>query len=284
MRLTGIEIYSGLEEVLSASLRVPGPTDRYLVKAIYGLDTDELVPKFYSYGLKNGDPFYRMGMRAREVVMRLVLSPNWENGETFSDLRDNLYRAIARNRRGLLTLYLKDGSSTVAQIEGRVTKFEVPHFNADPELQVTIECPDPYLRGITQVEILGDTFEDPPSGYISIPDNYSTAPHGMEMMVTLGTTLSDFTVQDDVDPDWTFVVTPETDFLPEDKLYIRSDHGKKELWMLRGSTKTSLMDKVSIDSVWPILFPGDNQFYLPRLLAWAAAIDYVRFYPHYWGV
>lgn len=287
MRITSIELTCCDEQILTGALRAPGDTDRFLVKAIYGLDADELVPKFYGFGANTGTPFYRFGMKTREIVMRLVLAPNWENSDTYSSVRDQLYRAISKSRNGTVELQLKSTATTVAVISGQIVKFEVPHFNQDPELQITIRCEDPVFRSLTDMEYVDADFDS--TGYISIPDQVSTAPHGFEMQVTfLKDAFTGFTIQDDSTYDWRFHVTAPPNYSDKfqlnDVLYFKSEYGKKELWVQRFPAKQNLMEMVSMDSVWPVIFPGDNEFYLPQYLNADYTIDFIRFKSAYWGV
>lgn len=283
MRITDIEIEAEDTQVAKFSLSNPKPTDRYLAKAVYGLDADELIPKHYGFGAGvDGLPYYRVGMKPREIVMRLVLNPLWDIGETYSEVRDDLYRAISRSRNGELKLVCRAGATNVAWIKGHITKFEVPLFNKDPELQITILCDDPFFRSETSFEYLDGDFDG--TGYISLADDISTAPHGVDMCVTIDTQAATFTIQDDDPYNWQFKIEPDTDFLVNDKIFIVSEHGRKECYMDRSATFTQLMDKIVPGSKWPQVFPGDNQFYIPNRLSSGLTIDYVRYNSVFWGV
>jgi hypothetical protein len=283
MRVTSLELVTDDETFLKTSLQAPLPTDRFHPKAIYGLDPDELIAKFYGFGGDN-TAFYRVGMKAREITMRLVLRPNWELGESYSDLRDDLYRAISKNRGSAIQILLKSGPTILAETTGYIRRFEVPFFNKDPELQITLECPDPFFRSYAGFEFLTADFDS--TGYISLPDQLSTAPHGFEAQFTVAGALASFVIQDDNTPNWSFSFTNTggAGFIASDILNINTNSGKLEVKVTRSSVETALMDSVDTDSIWPILFPGDNQFYLPAVLAGTLDIDYVRFDAAFWGV
>lgn len=283
MRVTSLELVTNDETFLTTNLQSPSPSDRFQPKAIYGLDPDELIAKFYGFGGDN-TAFYRVGMKTREITMRLVLRPNWELGESYSDLRDDLYRAISRSRDSTIQILLKAGPTIVAETFGYIRRFEVPLFNKDPELQITIECDDPFLRSYTGMEFLNEDFNL--SGYISVPDQISTAPHGFEAQFTVIFPLTNFSIQDDATPNWSFSFT-NTDgagFIADDVIYLNSNSGSLEVKVTRGGVTTALMDSVNTTSVWPIIFPGDNQFYLPAVVSSALRVDYVRFDSAFWGV
>jgi len=283
MRVTSLELVSDSEVFLSTNLKAPGTNDRFHPKAIYGLDPDELIAKFYGFGGDN-IAYYRIGMKTREIVMRLVLRPNWELGETYSDLRDDLYRAISRNRGSKVQVLLKAGPTIVAEAMGYIRRFEVPLFNKDPELQITIECDDPFFRSYTGIEFLTADFDA--TGYISLPDQISTAPHGFEAQFTVLNALSSFTIQDDSVPNWafTFTNTAGAGFIAGDILYLNSVTGQLEVRVTRSAVDTGLLDNLDTDSIWPLIFPGDNQFYIPSVDDADVQIDYIRFDSAFWGV
>lgn len=282
MRVTHISVSAQESDLFSTKLIKPGATDRFIMRGMIGLDADEVITKFYGYGAQNNDKFYRMGLKPREVVMRLVLNPTWSIGETYSDLRDEMYRAISAARNGEVTINFYASATNVAELKGYITKFEVPHFSKDAEVQITIMCEDPILRGVQPVEYYTNHFTGPS---VIIADQFSTAPHGFEMQVTFTGTTAAFTIQDASSPDWQFEVVPSSSFLTSDVLYFSSYQNDKQLYMTRSSVVTHLMDKLVPGSVWPSIFPGRNTFYIPALVPTATiTVDWLKFKPAYWGV
>jgi hypothetical protein len=252
---------------------------------VYGLDADDILSTFYGIGDLDEARFHRGAMNPREIIMRLVITPLWELGESYSDVRDTLYRAISRNRSRDLEIVLRSSTTKVASIQGRISKFEVPLFNKDAEVQITFQCEDPFFRSTANREYLASDFDA--TGYISLYDATSTAPHGLEMEVTFNQTATEFVVADDDPFNWRFYVdAPVADpFVAGDVLYISSEEGSKTIRRDRGGTITYLMDLLLPGSSWPILFPGENEYYMPGLIPTADyTIDYIKFKAVYWGV
>lgn len=288
MRITDIELYSGDQEVLRFALGPPGPGDEFHVKAVYGLDADELIPKFTGRAANNNNPLYRISMKPREIVMRLTLNPNWSNGETYSDLRDRVYRAIHGSYSGGLDLICKYGPSPIAKITGSITKLEVPLFNEDSELQITLRCEDPMFRSVAPIEY--DTSDFYTDGYMPIYDGQSTAPHGVEMQFTFVSGAAFFSLADAPSPDhqWRLYMNQPMDgvnFAIGDTLYILNDETNREIKWTRAGTgdTTSLMDVLVHGSRWPVVFPGITQFYVENLLS-SARVDFVKFHSAFWGI
>ncbi|MET0787177.1 MAG: hypothetical protein ABWY25_10765, partial [Paenisporosarcina sp.] len=141
MRITNITLYSNLVETVSFGLHLTDPAGKYIIREIAGIDAEEIIPKFYGFGLASTKPrFYDFSMKPRNVVIRVVLNPRFKIDETFSEVRDELYRNISADRTGLVTMHFNSGGTTVARLMGYVIKFEVSHFTQLPEAQITILC------------------------------------------------------------------------------------------------------------------------------------------------
>lgn len=282
MRVTGVDLYSAnLEEAISFSLLGADRKSEYEVRTILGLDSEEIIPKYYASNINGTKKFYNFGMKPREIVLRIVLRPRFELDESYADVRDRLYRAISANRTGLVTLQFRAGGTTIAWIAGSIIRFEASHFTQLPEVQLTIRCNDPMLKGLAPV-VWEDT-ELTSSNPVLIPDSLSTAPHGFYMEATFTGNVASFTIQDlENDPEWKFKITPSGGFLTNDKLYFSSEYSNKFIYIVRSGNAIHLSDKIDAASVWPILFPGQNEFHFENLAS--VDLDLIRFYPSYWGV
>jgi len=267
MKVTNVDLYcSCSEHVLNLSYRDPASTNKYNVKSIYGLDADEIISSYYASGSISNDPFYTMASPKRDIVVRLVLNPDYQAGETVSDLRDRLYRAISSNRTGVVELRFKDGAVEQASVKGFVSKFEAAHFSEVPELQMTITCQDPMLRAPLDEIISGESLNQVSPWF---QDLVSTAPHGATFIfkvvaVANSIEFTQFT-ESGIDPDWSFKILPpitatETTFINDDLVYISSINKQRSVSLIRGVNKIQLADKIQPFSVWPAIFPGNNQF------------------------
>ena len=283
MRVSDVELISNNVNVMTLGLRLPSTMDKYLAKAIIGLDAEEIISKFYSFGLTNGERFYDYTLGPREIVMRVVMNPNYILSEGPSDLRDDLYRTIASSRVGTVKLVLKSGATSVAEIEGRITKFEVPHFSKVPELQMTVRCEDPIFRAISDVHLDHDSIGLGDTHPYEITDAISTAPHGMFMEIVLETAKASFTMQDkETDPSWKFDLSPQGGFFANDILRISTEYANRYVTLERAGNVSHLANALVVGSIWPTIFPGINAFYsnYSGSLHW----NEVSFRPAYWGV
>ncbi|MET0787188.1 MAG: hypothetical protein ABWY25_10825, partial [Paenisporosarcina sp.] len=221
MRVTSVALYSSqFTEPIIFSLGETDPTPQYMVRTIIGLDAEEIIPKFYGFSSYSRQKYYDFGLKERDIVIRVVLKPRFNLDESYSDIRDEIYRTISSNRTGIIMLHFNSGATTVARIPGFITKLEVPYFSKTPELQMTIRCDDPMFRALNPVTHSAEYF----GGYnpmVIIYDSLSTAPHGFTMNMTFNDTTPYFTVQDEISPtnEWRFRVIPSGGFLLDDILY-----------------------------------------------------------------
>lgn len=303
MRVTSVDLYSNDSEFISFKLRDAAPNDPYLIKAMIGLDADEIVHTFYGFGASSMERFYNFSLTKREIVMRIVMNPRYILNETPSNIRDELYRMISSNRSGAIDVIFNSGGASIAKATAYITKFEVPHFSNVAEVQITLMCEDPLFHGVNPVVLpqypdLTDIGGGPlganvASNPLEVVDARSTAPHGFVLNVGFGESHDTFTLQEKQNnPDWTFKVDPGTiasqdGFVDGDTLHISSVAADKYVKLVRGGTTYDILDKVELDSVWPVLFPGQNEFFCPELFASTDKFIYwtsLEYYPAYWGV
>lgn len=279
MKLTSVELQpvNSLDFAL-LSFRDPNSLNPYNVKEIIGLDADEIIARYYgSSGTTT--KFYNLSLEKRDVIIKILLNPRFDQGESYSSLRDDLYKLISSSRTGLIHIHLKNQDEIVAAISGFVTKLEAPHFEKEPNVQITIKCDDPMLKAMDPVEVVVDDL-DP--ALTVIQDTLSTAPHGFKFEMTFLDTVASFNLEDPTNAIWSFVVTPVGGFLVDDVLYFSSEHDNKYLYIIRAAATIHLADVISSGSVWPIIFPGDNSFSINNDtdMEWTS----ISYYPTYWGV
>jgi len=278
MKVTSIELHpTGSSEHCVLSFRNPQLNYSYNVKSIVGLDADEIVARYYGSGSDGTTKMYELSLEKRDLVFQIGLNPAFENYESYSGLRDAIYRMISASRTGKLEVQFKNGNSKVASLEGFVKKFESPHFERTQEIKLTVECDDPILKS----DPVSGVIEDVDIDLINIQDDVSTAPHGMTFDVTIDAVMDSFLIKDPTDI-WSFEVAPVGGFLVGDQLTLSSQKSDRYVTLTRASVTTHIADKIVTGSHWPIIFPGSNKFHI---------LDYDDITPgdvvyrhSYWGV
>jgi hypothetical protein len=288
MKITDVELYSNNINFINFGVRKVSPSARFMIRDITGLDAEEIIPMFYGTGLETYGKFYDYGMKPREIVMKIALNPRFNLGEDYADVRDELYRAISSSRFGQIIVHFNADGTNVGKTTAQITKFETTHFAQLPEVQLTLRCDDPFFQSIDPVkydieDLNPSNVGGPLANPIIISDGLSTAPHGFQMEITFLASSAGLTIQDkSIDYEWKFSIYPSAGFTNGCKLYFSSDRINKYLYMTQGAVTTYLMDRIDVSSIWPILFPGTNSFYIPEIAS--IRIDKVEFYANYWGV
>lgn len=281
MKVTSIDIYIS-DSNLAATLSFRDPTSQnaYIAKEISGLDADEILPKFYGVDLGSRKQ-YDLLLGKREIIIKIGLNPNYGTGQSHPALRDELYKIISSSRTGLVELRFKDGETVKAAISGFVTKFETITFTKTPEIQLTISCNDSMLKAVDGINV--DIVDLEPEEFVVI-DSESTAPHGFSFGVIFNDDIDTFSVQDAEPANWAFEVSltgsPLTEFVAGDELHFSSETNSRYLYLVRDLEITHLIDRIFPASVWPLLFPGSNSFMFSDSLD----LDYITYFPTYWGV
>lgn len=280
MKVTSVELHpanSSFAAVLS--YRDPGRQNPYNVKAIVGLDADELVPRYY--GGSGSNAFYELSLEKREPSFQILLNPRFGEDESYSSLRDDLYKMISSSRKGLIEVQFKNGNTVVAVISGFVKKFEGALFEKEPGVLLALKCPDPMLKAPdrTIVDVSG---LDPNETVINDP--ISTAPHGFTFVMTLIEARGEFRIHDPEDDTWSFEIVPAGGFEAGDVLHFSSESKNKELYLVRDAETIHLADVITPGSMWPIIFPGENTFVVDGATVSNMTWNSITHYPTYWGV
>lgn len=275
MKTTAIGFWSNDSEVVHFNMTGPDVRNPYTIKSITGLDAEEIVPQYYASGLVSGSKFNELALNPREIVVRIDLKPNYRANQHPADLRGKLLKAIASSRTGTVQMRFYDLGVCWGAITGFITKFEAPTTTRDTEIQFTMRCDDPILRSLTVTsQIVSELDTDEPV----LIDPISTSPHGFKFKLTFTGSVNPFAIEDP-DGEWKFQI--DYAFLSGDELYFSSEYGDKYLYRIRSAVTLNLMDKLDQDSIWPMIFPGENAFeILGNTFDW----DEVYWYETHWGV
>lgn len=285
------ELGVSAEEFVSFSLSQVDQTQSYILEQAVGLDPDQITPVFAGSWTEGAikEEYFEMKLPPRSIGLKIKLNPQLGASETYSSLREHLYKIISRARTGKVELRLKYNDTIVATIQGLVNRVESSLFDTDPKIQLSIGCQDPFLKGPEEILYPSPTYTYPADFDWTIDDDVSTAPHGFRMKITVGAyDVDSLTIQTVTGYD-NLALTVNKTFQEDDEIFFSSEENNKYLYFVRGSSTTYLTDKIESGAVWPRLFPGENNFHLnaptqEELFGYTVRIDYIKHYPHYWGV
>lgn len=281
MKVTHIDLYSNNSLVTTFSFREPDEHVPYIVTAISGLDTDEIIAS-NSGEASDGTSTYSLRNVEREINVKATLNPDFLSGQTYSSLRDTLYKAAYSNRKAEVTLKFKYGSVIVATVSGVVKRIDAPLFSKTQQILLVMNCRDSILRAPDEL-----TVASPMSGTtMTIVDDISTKAHGFTFNMTINEDARRLVIVHQ----GAEMVIGSTDvddfFLIGDILYFSSVENDKQLYLERGSANRYLGDVIQKGSIWPIVFPLTNtyEFTLENDTPSDFTMNEVKHRPAFWGV
>ena len=262
MKIDAIHLYSNGVKYAEFSFMVQTQRQSYTIVSATGLDAGDIRPQYYGKAAYTQDKFFGLNLPPRMIAMRIKMNSNADPSlpKTYSDLRNDMYKAISASRTGLVELRFIEnniqGAIPIAAISGFPVKFEASLFVKDPEIQITLKCEDPLFKSTTQVDF-GSLGTSPTPEFIDLKSNTQ---HGFYFSISFLEARSSFEIKDAVDSKWHFFV--DRAFVEGDILFFSSENQNQYLYMLSYPTMDTiqLADRVSADSTWPLILPGQNVF------------------------
>jgi len=240
---------------------IPGgrpETDLIQIRNINGLDPVKAAVNTSPLGSVDGESYVGSNVPKRNIVLTLHPNPDWELW-TYEKLRRLLYQYFMPKRATRLVL-LSDDMIPV-EISGVVESCDVNIFSKDPELLVSVICPDPYFTAVDPVVLTGQSGDDPEPTIIDYKGNVDT---GIRVKVTASTDPSPTDIGIQLgDPRVTFFAVEagidDTNYFEMSSLAMQKYVQNVNIGT---GVITNLLSKIHIQegSLWPTLQPGENEF------------------------
>lgn len=275
------------DETITLEVAAAHPGYSYLLKGVSGLNPTDLDLFMGDYARDGG---IYSGRRANRRAVGLAITPNpqFSQGETVSDLRRKLQRVFMEpNLRGdAVTLeFYDDVSLDVLTIKGYAEKFENEVFSQDPTVNVSLLCPDPYIKKSQPT-----VFDGPLWVENSFP--YSgTANSGFKLKVEITSDTDTLTlgVDDELDPTNIFQLNLSSlgGFLVGDIVDIDTNYGHRSVNIIRGGITASIFSGLTNSSKWVQLHSENVKLRLgaatpnDQVVAGGLEFSYVA---TYWGI
>jgi hypothetical protein len=257
--LTRLEAYSSWLDAPTLALSDSGreETDLIQIRGITGLDPVKATVNTSPFGSVDGVAYIGSNVSYRNPVLTLHPNPDWDNW-SFESLRRLIYRYFMPKLQTRLVFYSDD--MPPVEIYGYVEDTNVNQFSKDPEIQVSIICPDPYFTAVSPTIVTGQSDRDSTSpaeveynGDIATGINVELTRVSDPAPSNIGIQVGDpsasyFNVAASVDSSKYFAMN--------------SLSGNKfvQTVSLTSGVITNLLGKIQDRSTWPILQPGMNDF------------------------
>lgn len=163
--LTQIDVMS--DDAFELPILGVTPKNSLLIKKVTGLNPPDRSLFIGDYS-QDGGLYQGRRVGSRNVVFTIDLNPNPALGETVQSLREALYRAFIDPQvdGDYLKLLLHDETGREIYLVGYCEKFETEIFEAETMCQISMICPDPYLRDNQDTIYALDT------GWVQVPFTY----------------------------------------------------------------------------------------------------------------
>lgn len=166
------------------------PKSSLLIRKITGLNPPDRSLFIGDYA-QDGGIYQGRRVGNRNVVFMIDLNPNPALGESVSSLRQDLYKAFIdpQTDGDHLKLVFRDEDDNRRYLYGYCEKFETEPFDAETMCQISMICPDPYIRDDE------DTILVQPTGWIQVPFTYQgTAETGFIVRIYVTTPTTEVTL------------------------------------------------------------------------------------------
>lgn len=208
-----------------------------LVRTVNGLGPPD-VNLFIGEYSRDGGSYQGRRVGERNVVMTIDLNPNPALGETVSGLRDLLYKVFIDPlvNAEYVELVLHDSSGKLRNVAGYTEKLETDIFSSETTAQISMLCPDPYIRDSEITNLTNDT-----GTWVAVPFLYDgTAETGFEIEANISEATSVLTLNNNGQS-----MVFNHNFVPGDVVYINTNRGTREV------RKASLSDVLAAKDANP---------------------------------
>ena len=235
-------------------------TDEIQIRDIQGLGPVSANVNMTAYADLDGEYYTGSTVGRRNIVMTVGFNPRQGDAQhnTYQDLRQELYRYFPPKAEIDLE-FRRYGADTV-NIKGIVETHDVNHFSQDPEVQISILCPTPEFKCISQISenaLVRPVTEDLTENYTQIFYNGNT-PAGFQIDIS-------HLNSEDWTGDWTIkTIGPTVQSFGLSGVRVAAGHtislstvpGSK--FVRNGADDTSLMAYTEDAPDWILLYPGWN--------------------------
>jgi hypothetical protein len=249
--LTQIDVMS--DNAIELPILGVTPKSSFLIQKVTGLNPPDRNLFIGDYS-QDGGIYQGRRVGNRNVVFTINLNPNPALGETVSSLREKLYKAFIdpQVEGDYLKLLLRDDSNDHRYLVGYCEKFETEVFDVETACQISLICPDPYIRSDQ------DTILTNESGWITVQFPYEgTAETGFNVRIYITSVTEELTISNNGKT--MMLKTPSGEpYQVGDLIVISTVRGERSISWTRPSELTSEPTEFVIGYGYN---PGYNVFY-----------------------
>jgi hypothetical protein len=269
--LTNVEVYSSWASApdLPLMVGVGEDEDPLQIRDMQGIGPVKANVNTSPFGSQDGEFYTGSNVGKRNIVMIVGFNPDWIT-HTVASLRQTLYGYFMPKQPVTLRIFRDDGPAV--EIDGYAESCEPNVFSQDPEMQISIICPQPDFVAVSPSIVEGTAQPDPVSQDFTAVSNIPTS------------VLLEVTADEDDETTYDGTITFERKTLaPGSEIFtvtgtvadgittrIDSKRGDKSAVVDYGPEDTNILNSMTPESIWPRITPGTNKV---RVLLDAGAAD-----------
>lgn len=234
-------------------------SDLIQIRNITGLDPVKASVGTSPYGAIDGASYVGSSVLTRNIVLTLHPNPDWDTW-SYETLRQLIYSYFMPKRA--TRLVFQSDHMIPVEIYGIVESVAVNPFSKDPEVLVSIICPDPYFSSVEPTVITGQTVRS--DGDVIVVEYNGTIETGINVQVTAVDVPNPTDIGIQLgDPRITYFATYAT---VDESTYFEMSSIPMQKFVqnvaIGTGVITNLLNKVHVQegSAWPTLQPGENEF------------------------
>lgn len=214
----------------------------------------------------------------KEIVLKIGLNPDYEEGETVAELRQELYRLLTPSQpNGSVNIVFVDDLDPLdiraaCSTQAWVRRMEPAIFEQNPGVQITFATGSPYFVG-EEVDVHVGLDKAAP-----VIENDGSAPTGLLFKLQMTGPSDNWEISR---PFTDEKISFEYDFATGDVLTIFTEEDRQFVNLQRGETPINMLPYMSNDSSWIQLFGGENEFETSHQLFNWQEVSYTA---RYWGI
>lgn len=279
--LTRVDVVQGDgSETLVMSLPILGATTKssLLIQKITGLNPPQANLFIGDYA-RDGGIYQGRRVGNRNPVLTVTLNPNPALGETIQSQREALYKAFMDPLvdADFIKLNLVDEDESVRYLIGYAEKFETEIFDSENMAQISVICPDPYIRANSETVLTNVP------GWTTVPFTYDgTAETGFFVEIHVTATTPRIILDNN-----NKVMVIERPSVAGDIIRVNTTPGSRYVYYVDGSlVETSIIGYLTPTSPWLQLHSQANvmKVYGTTTSDLVASIQHLRYTSSYWGV
>lgn len=225
----------------------------YIVKNIDGVDPVRATISTTSYANQDGGFYQSAKTEMRNIVLTIGYRHDLTSGKSIQTIRREMYGVF--DPKAQVKLRFIDSDEAPVEIYGYVESHETSMFSRDPEVQISILCPDPYFRAIRPVTLSATNNNPIYTSY------FGTAETGFLFEMFVNRNVEGTLLRAYISDDNYYDIHYGGSLVPGDVLSISTERANKFVRRTRGGETLSVLNGITRGELSMTINPRTDRLY-----------------------